>query len=187
MGQHVPGGQSVEEWLSLRRANWRQRVGAASFWLCALVVLLPDPHPLLFAAATLLSFAQQLMSLRVVKFGGAVSDSMLFVCNLCHAAAALAAAARGAGLGAAVRAAAPTVLEVYAINMAFAAVGKLNGAFFDYKVRLVPVPSGTHALTHSLAHSLTRSLTHRIVGDRSSLTHSRTRLLTRSLTHSTTR
>ena len=72
MGQRTPGSQSVGEWLTFRRASdARQQVSAASFWLCVLNLAFPG-NVLLFAAATGTSFVQQLMSLRVIKFGSAV-------------------------------------------------------------------------------------------------------------------
>ena len=84
---------------------------------------------------------------------------MMFVCNLTFATAAIAAsiaAPTESALEAAIQAASPTVLEIYAINMVFAAIGKMNPAFFDPMISAAT--AHVMASVENIACSLPRAL-----------------------------
>ena len=74
------------------------------------------------------------MLLRVIVLQLSMSDSMMFLCNLSLATTAIVAVVTTPAeraLHTAIRSASPAVLEIYAVSMVFAAVGKLNSDFFD--------------------------------------------------------
>ena len=89
------------------------------------------PHSTLpFAVATTATALHQAASLHR---GQGHSYMLVFVSNISLSAASIAALATGCSLRAAVVAAAPAVLEAYALLMFWAALGKFNTQFFDPK------------------------------------------------------
>ena len=131
----VPRKGSIGSWMAFRgdtpASGYMNRLGAAAFWACVLVLLFPG-RASLFSAATGLTAAHQFVLLRIAP---SMSYFMMFVSNIslatASAAAALLSVDPAGALWVAARAAAPAVLECYAIMMVFAALGKLNARFFS--------------------------------------------------------
>ena len=127
---HLHGRQAdVASWARGRCVGKDGRFGPfllIAFYAALATVAFPSTLP--FAVATTATAAHQAMSLHR---GQGHSYMLVFVSNISLSASSLAALATGCSLRAAVVAAAPAVIEAYALLMFWAALGKFNTQFFD--------------------------------------------------------
>lgn len=127
---HLHGrGADVGAWVKGHAVGKGNRFGP---WLLLgfvfSVVCVAWPSTVALGLATGCTAMHQLRSLHL---GQGHSYMLVTVSNISIAACCMASLARGTTLRVAVTAAAPAVLEAYAILMFFAALGKFNSAFFD--------------------------------------------------------